>query len=310
MSRNLELERSDQRLMAKQAVVQARKFRGRLADDYDNRIFPIGENRNSIKEFLEDRLGGEVSCVQEILEGLAKKQKHKIHWVDMGGGRGLAMRQLALKPIISDQVDMTNVDFFNPDLVGLKEAELTYLQEDFPGILKNNVKPKYLKGNVEIIQLPKKADLTTSIEVTQYLDHPIAAICNWYNQLVDDGILLISGEQWSRWIRYENTIFMSDPHPFDQILEILKTKNIPFAISGQFKEAPKRKDFSTMAIQKVPCTSLVPLSPAKRIRCYPKDYKAVYYDSNTPSIEVLNDKNPSSIIERYLDHLSSTVGKG
>ncbi len=316
MDRASETDEADKTLAAEQEAVQKEKFQGRLADEYNDYIFlgkfSLDPRTSEVEEFIKNKLGDNAVSLESVLDKLTQQKEGKIQWVDMGGGRGLAMRQMALLPNLNGHVSMTNVDLVNFDLAGLDDSELSYLEQKYPGVLKDEVRPRFIKGNVETIQLPEPADLITSIELMQYLDHPIAAFCNWYNQLADGGFLIISAEhEWTGWIRYSGSSYTNDPHPIADIIELLKGNEIPFALSEDpyrpGHEPSKRPDrqFRNMIIQKIPDTSLLPASSVSEIWFNPHKYKAVYYQVNPPPIEIRRGTTtPSDLKDLYQKQLS------
>jgi len=199
------------RLVVEQEKIQLTKFQGRTADEYDQGIF-LGRHggripeTSEVEEFLISRLGKSAISLEGALERMASKSGGMVRWADMAGGRGLALRQMKLSPKLNGHIETTNVDINNYDLSGLETKELEHLEKKFPGITKDMVRPKFILANAETVQLPTPADLVTSIEAVQYLDHPIAALCNWYNQLKENGLMIVSTEhKWSGWIRYEGS---------------------------------------------------------------------------------------------------------
>jgi SAM-dependent methyltransferase len=313
------------RLAIEQEKIQLTKFQGRLAGEYDQYIFlgrsidRLGKRHETseVEEFLMSRLGRKAFNLEGVLEGLIRK-RGAIHWTDMGGGRGLAMRQMMLSPKLNHNLETSNIDINNYDLSGLKESEIEYLEEHYPGITKDSVKPKFILGNAENIQLLTPVDLITSVEMMQYLDHPIAAICDWYNQLKNGGLMIVSAEhKWSGWIRYEGTVYSDDPHPMEKVLEILEQNNIPFAASGDSYQPGRRfdrrltREFCNLVIQKVASTYLEPASSVKEIWYNPSNYKAVYYEVDKLPIQVSREaKITSSFNQRYSEQLAGVKRSG
>jgi len=236
----------------------------------------------------------------------------------MGGGRGLAMRQLLLSPKLNGRLEAINVDVKNYNLSGLDVSEINFLEKKFPGITSDSVKPKLILGNAETIQLPSQVNLLTSVEAIQYLDHPIAAMCNWYNQLKDGGLMIVSAEhKWAGWLRYEGSKFMDDPHPMNEVLKIFDQNKIPYAeshegyIHGRKPDKKDNRDFRNLVIQKVGSTYLMPSSQVKEIWYNPHNYKAVYYQANTPPVEVLRYPNVTrSLGQKYSEQLSDVKRNG
>jgi len=319
MSESSESDKNYQRILIEQKKIQSGKYQSRLVDEYNQYIFlgkSLGGNETSdVEEFTKSLFGGGADNLEGLLEGLIRKRGRNIRWTDMGGGRGLTMRQLALSQKLKGRVEMGNVDINNYDLSGLDKSEITYLENKYPGITKDNVRPNFIRGNAETIRLSKPADLITSVEVMQYLDHPVAALCDWYNQLENGGIMVISAEHaWSDWIRYEGSTFSSDPHPFEKVLEIFDQNHIPYAVSnysyrhGSKPKKDTKREFRNLVIQKVKNTSLAPASPVKKVWYNPHSYKAVYYEKNSIPIEVVKGNNViPSLNQRYAEQVSNII---
>ena len=175
-------------LISEQEVVQAGKFQGRLLKEYNQYIFPGQAWRepcsSAVADFLrpfcvEDRvsLDGVIKGLCEVSDG------NPVRWVEMGGGRALPMRQLANDTARSEHLVMTNVDLFDFGLEGLEPEELTYLERLSPGVTHELIAPNFIQADAETVVLPEPADLITSVEAVQYLNNPLAAISNWYNQI-------------------------------------------------------------------------------------------------------------------------------
>lgn len=287
-------------LLAEQAEVQAGKCQTRLLENYNQYLFP-GVTRNgevscAIGDFLEDfTRDGELS-IAGILNGMYHaKLGNSVHWADMGGGHGLAMRQIPLIDDSRSNLRLTNVDLFDYGDELFMPDDLSYLGELNPAIFEPEAKPDLLMTDVQTVELETKADLITSIEVIQYLDDPINALCNWYNNLNDDGVMVVSQDpDLSQWIRFDKTTRTSEnwsEWPTKYLLQDLARSSIRFAISngldwfpGQRKFDPE--DFRTIAIQRKRGTTLRQNSTVTDIWVSPNDYKAVYYERKTPLIIV------------------------
>jgi len=125
------------------------------------------------------------------------KIRGKVHWVDMGAGYALPMRQLAgSRKFSPEQLQMTAVD-----LIGwLKKPEpwkeviefynyppyLEWMDEEFD--------PNNIFGDATEVRLPEGElpDIITSVQSFQYIPDKLRAFVNWYNQLEDGGVLLLN----------------------------------------------------------------------------------------------------------------------
>jgi SAM-dependent methyltransferase len=210
----------------------------------------------------------------------------------MGGGRGLSMRQLATDVAISKHLSMTNVDLFDYGFIGLEPDELTYLENLIPDVTHQLAAPHFILANAETVLLPEPADLITSVQVIQYLNNPLAAISNWYNQLADNGLLIISTEHdWASWIRYQREPGQGDQDevPTKHLLQTLKMAGVSFATSDDIDSASGyRPDpdcnhrIKNLVIQKAPNTQLIVNSPLSEVWVNHYDFKAAYYAEPGP----------------------------
>src|SRR3712207_2241293 len=111
---------SHEDLIAEQTVVQASKFQGRMLTEYNYYLFPGQEYRQPQSSAVADMVrplceGEEYVSLAGVLNGLHASAggERPIHWVEMGGGRGLPMREAATSPQLKDKIHMTQVDLFD-----------------------------------------------------------------------------------------------------------------------------------------------------------------------------------------------------
>lgn len=287
-------------LMAEQALVQSRKCQTRLLEDYNYRLFPGTRRKDdtscAMGDFLEEfTRGGELS-VAGILNGMhLAKQRMGIHWADMGGGHGSAMRELGSITSVKHNLQMTNVDLFEYGDELFLPDDLSYLDSLNPGILKPESSPDLLRADIQTVELTTKADFITSIEAIQYLDDPIAALCNWYNNLHDNGVMVVSQDpELAQWIRFDQTTLTDENYsqwPTTYLVQELARSAIRFATSKELDWFPGQRrlnteDFRTIAIQRKPGTKLVSNASVTNIWVSPNDHKAVYYERTEPLIVV------------------------
>ncbi len=290
-------------LLVEQAEVQAEKFQGRTLTHYSQLIFPtqhLPKPRGSaVVDFVEPIIGkvGQVT-LGVLLEGLSEaKNGQSIHWVDMGGGRALPMRQLGAKANIKSKIAMTNVDLFNYNLNGLEPDELEYLESIAPGMTDKSAEPEFISHNIETVALKSQADIITAIETMQYLNDPIGALANWYNQLADNGIVFIAAQhEWPDWVRFKETNPDNDESPIKLLLEELTRTSVNYAITNEadwpngLRPIAKPDNFRIMALQKKPGTVMRVNMPPQEVWSNNLGYKAVYYGSSLeasrPIVEV------------------------
>ncbi|HSX07501.1 MAG TPA: hypothetical protein VLG11_01260 [Candidatus Saccharimonadales bacterium] len=294
-------------LVAEQATVQAEKFQGRRLAAYNNQIFPGQSLRepcgSAVVDLARPIIGGaERATLEGVLEGLSEaKAGQPVSWVDMGGGRALAMRQLGSIPEVRAKLTMTNVDLFNFGLEGLEPEELAHLEGLAPGMTSPETEPILITDDVEKVMLPEPADVITSVEVMQYLNNPLATLANWYNQLADTGLMIVAAEHdWARWVNYEREpgSALQDETPTKHLLEVLKQNDIQFAVTDRSdRQDGDRPDldptcFRIMAIQKKPGTRLKVTKPVTEVWVNSYNYKAVFYeaadDSASSPVEIVH----------------------
>ena len=103
-------------------------------------------------------------------------------------------------------------------------------------------RPTLVQSDNATVKLPKKQDVITAFEAIQYQRDKLGAIVNWYNQLEDDGILILaSGGGWTRRI-YENG---KDEGLFEEFCEQLRKAGIEVVV-----------DRETVVIRRKPGTKL------------------------------------------------------
>jgi hypothetical protein len=297
-------------LVAEQATVQAETDRGRTLDEYDSLVFPDQQycplRGSAVSDFARPLTDGEGPVTLDaILRGMSEAQPGRpIRWVDMGGGRGLAMRQLRSAPDVDSRLEMTNVDLFDHGFAGIKPTRLERLEALAPGITGSESKPKLIVDNVETVILSEPADLITSIEGIQYLDDPLRTLSNWYNQLIDNGVMFVATDDtWPDWIRYKgerNNDEYRDT-PIKHLLEELSENGINYAVTNYSDDESggrpplDLRSFRKLAIQKKPGTLLKVTQPVTKVELDRSNYKYVHYeasaDGSSPIVEVVGPKS-------------------
>jgi hypothetical protein len=292
-------------LVAEQARVQSGKFQGRLLGEYEKYLLPgqawLPPRGSEVADFVRPLCGeNEPITLEGIFRGFSDARSGQpINWVDMGGGRALPMRQLGSQGRLPG-LRMTDVDLFDLGLDGLEPDELAYLEGLAPGMTIETANPNLIIGDVGTVRLPFLADVITSVEVVQYLDNPLGALANWYNQLADDGIMLVAAEHtWSEWIRQRRTTG-SSKNIARLLLGELAGANIDFAATDEVGRRngtrPERDPglFRTLAVRKRPGTRLRVDWPVCEVYVNPYDFKTVFYeapDSDTPILEIARESS-------------------
>lgn len=279
-------------LTAEQAWTQANKCQTRLLRQYhDDYLFmrdDKGRQGSAVGEFLQARSLEAQADIYHLLLGLgAQAAASPIRWVDMGGGRMLAQRDL-LCHYETEGIDLSTVDLFDHALDGL-DAERAHQYEH----LFNDRAPRLIQDDVTSVQLADAPHLITSIELVEYLDDPLRAIANFYNQAAPGGIIVVgAGYDWSRSILRRDpdggVIRNPDRMPAAELLRTLRAHDIAFAASrgadgplGQ--RAPLRDEaYQVLAIEKRAHTRLEIGRTALPPCLMPDGYKVQYYPTDTP----------------------------
>lgn len=282
------IQKSHEELIEEQRVVQQEKDRGRVLEEYDEYFFSRDYRSDSseIREALNTTFGKPIESIRELLNALYERKGTRIQWTDRGGGLAIPMRELV---DLQDKVRMINVDLFSwkPKILvqevreGIEKA-LNFSLDDKTRI------PKLLRGDMTTASPSEPSDLITSCESIQYLDNPLAAICNWYNQLADDGVLLVAADHpFSSFFRDIDKKFQESPI-FSAFLNILRKENIPVAALAEEaygNDRPRR--YRRMMVTKVPHTALNLKSKVKDVSSTFYNEKVAYYDSADNPVEVL-----------------------
>ena len=288
-------------LIAEQLVVQEEKNNKRDLNEYTKYIF-LGQiykntQTSEVEAFIRKQVGRGITDIGGLLRTIHKNINRPAYWVDMGGGHGLAQRQMLIDKKMVKIIHATNVDIIERKNREFNEEEVQYLTKKFPGIFEPETAPDFIQANIENVKLPTPADLITSVEAIQYLNDPLLAISNWYNQLSPNGLVIISTEHsWSNWIRSEGTIFKGEDHPLIPLFTQLESHNIPFSFSQEcyphnnLRPTTVERGFCNLIIKKVPNTKIELIASVKNVWVNPYHYKAVYYEKHPLTIKVIDCK--------------------
>jgi SAM-dependent methyltransferase len=279
------------KLTLEQAGTQANKCQTRLLRQYhDDYLFmrdDKGRQGSAVGEFLQARSLEGRDDIYHLLLGLgAQATEMPIRWVDMGGGRMFAQRDLRYR--YGQGIDLSAVDLFDYGLDGLDEQQARQYEHLF-----TEPAPRLIQDDATSVQLADTPHLITSIELIEYLDDPLRAIANFYNQAAPGGVVIVgAGYDWSRSILRRdpvgNVIRNPDHMPAAELLRSLRTHNIAFAASrgadgplGQ--RAPLRDEaYQVLAIEKRAHTRLEIGRAALPPCLMPDGYKVQYYPTDTP----------------------------
>lgn len=281
-------------LLTEQREVQATKCTERLVEEYDEELFPGGDSMpTAVVHFLRPFCRDGIPTLENLLAGIHEIRKRPIRWVDMGGGRSLPMRKLAPSGT-RDRILPTNVDLFDWGTDYLKQGDITYFESIGYDLTSPDSSPPFVQADMTTVVLPEKGDIITSVENVQFLDHPLAAITNWYNQLTNDGILIITtAHYWSDFMHYQN-----EPHNevgmlSRDLLAQLQRSGISFAKAdigkvGDEDEADSPR-LTTLVVRRTPGTSMRYNGATPLVRPDTDGYKETWYTrpaGGRPLIEV------------------------
>lgn len=285
-------------------MTQVSKCQERLLEDYqDDYLFltnPRTGGSSAVADFLRTRSAETKPDIYHLLRGLgARAGQQQIHWVDAGGGRMLAQRDLA------HHYDMTGiktctVDLFDHQLDGLDYASRMDFEDLFEG-----PGPELIQGDVTNLQLSQPADLVTAIELFQYLDDPLATLANLYNQTAPGGLLVVgTAYDWSRSILRKTDsgqVLRGSPShmPTAELLRELRAHHISFAATREADHTPGSRPplqdeaFQILAIEKRAGTSLSIGQVALAPLVMPDGYKVQFYAANqlndAPLLQITED---------------------
>lgn len=261
-------------LVAEQAAVQANKERGRELWQYDRYLFQgsdyLPPKTSKTIELLGAISSGELS-ISGILEGLQQANPdEQIRWTDLGGGRAVALRQMAYQ--YPARYDLTNIDLCDHGLDSLPYTRRRELEEKFPGIADPAHQPRFVQDDIQATQLEQPAHLLTSVENVQYLDNPLGFLANTYNQLHEGdentkngGVMVVTAEhRWSDNFFYPDLSdkeYDQELHPMKDFCSTLSAAGIRYAVSKgsynpKYPDKVGPREISTLAIQRKAHTAL------------------------------------------------------
>lgn len=274
---------------ADQRVVQADKLTYRTLAEYDDLLF----GNQYVSAFLAAQTGAR--SLEGMLGNAACQSENTFNWVDMCGGYAVAMRQVA------EACKLGNLSMTSVDLVEWSIEELEGDKDFREGTLGYELeKPEHAPNSIiddaETVILPEPANLVTSIMGIQYLDDPLRAIANWYNQLKPGGIAVITSGSyyWSLSISQNGGGFFQ---PVKSLIESMTEAGVAFEVAydesygpeGRYRLQPVGM-VSCVAIKRKQGTSLAVNSKVVEVTtdAYGYGYKDVVYSSSDRPIEVVD----------------------
>jgi SAM-dependent methyltransferase len=285
-------------LQAKQAEVQAGKFQGRMLHEYNWNIFPEHQYGagSDVVDFMRPHIAGDKVSLEGVLDGMSERADHQIHWVDMAGGRNLAQRVYNSDPARRERVTTTAVELFDYGLKGLDAQDLATVAESA-----NGPQPRLIIADAQEVTLDHPADVITCVSGVQYLDDPLRAIANWYNQLAAGGFLFIADAgDWAHLVAYD---FSATPYrlreeqsPMADMLDELTVNGVPFAATDHSdllwnaRLALNPREFRSLIVQKVPGTQMM-VNTAPNIITYS------YCDHKNPLYRMADPTDPTPPVQ-------------
>lgn len=279
-------------LLVEQASTQANKIRHRTLTNYDAILFewPVRDSESTAGVFNDDGILHDLAnnfSLGGILWGMRQRITNRpTHWVDIGAGLAIAMREYALaqNSFNLGKAALTAVDLFDWE----KELGSTGIQAYIErlGFLADlfeapQCKPSLVLSDAEKLCLSEPADLITCVEATQYFDDPIAVVANSYNLLADDGIMIFGRmSSLSDRITQEGQAF---GEPFRGISRSLDEAGIKHTFNWAASFVP---DFRSLAIRKKPQTHLATNAAPTSVHLGHDGVKYVEYEGLMPLLKV------------------------
>lgn len=280
-----------------QALTQADKCQTRLLSNYEHDYMFLSDPRthssSAVADFLRDRSESHQADTYHLLRGIGSRASTPTLWVDVGGGRMLAQRDLMTR-YDDTGLMLDTVDLFDHGQDGLTDEQRHAYRHLF-----RDRSPTLIQDDVTHVRLPHEAHLTTAIELVQYLDDPLTTLANLYNQTAVGGIIVIgTGYDWSRSIlrKTREGEILRDPSmmPAAELLRLLRTHDIPFAATREADPEPGRRPpldyeaYQILAIEKRARTSLNIAQSALAPKVMPDGYKVQYYPADTPECKLID----------------------
>jgi len=278
-------------------VTQADKCQTRLLSNYERDYLFLSDPRvhssSAVADFLRDRSENHQADTYHLLRGIGSRASAPTLWVDVGGGRMLAQRDL-MAHYDDTGLILDTVDLFDHEQDGLTDEQRRAYEYLF-----RDRTPTLIQDDVTRVRLPGEAHLTTAIELIQYLDDPLTALANLYNQTAVGGIIVIgTGYDWSRSILRKTSEgeVLRDPSmmPAAELLHALRTHDIAFAATREPDPEPGRRPrlddeaYQILAIEKRARTSLRIAQSALAPKVMPDGYKVQYYPIDSPDKQLID----------------------
>lgn len=223
----------------------------------------------------------QTNWMEKIINKLEKQNPDQpLKWIDVGCGHRIAQREFQLAHPNS-RMEAVGIDLIPPSWQEIEEQipklEKAKTRKHYRQLAK--VPDNTIKGDATQLKFGP-CHLITAVEVIQYVEDKLAALCHWYNQLAPGGILIVTTEtDWASWIRLKDERFGAN-QVMDQFLS--KVKYIT-----EHMRREDADDIRTLIVFKEEGKTLKPKSKTTRVWINPHGYKASYYREKPCHVEAV-----------------------
>ncbi len=226
--------------------------------------------------------------LQAIVGAMAANQTDEspLRVADMGAGYGLALRQLHWYLPSAQRVETYAVDLFERRVRGLARWMRSIVTEETPGALDDAYQPQFIRQDVTNVQLPVPADLIVSEQVVQYLDNPLGALANWYNQLAPNGAMIVSSDHmWPQALAVSEQQGLNNP--VESMLAKLRSRGDAIATADKHALTRPRKFgmsgcFTALAIRRRSPVRLALNAEVSSVAADENGFKTIKYRMQAP----------------------------
>ncbi|HXV18881.1 MAG TPA: methyltransferase domain-containing protein, partial [Candidatus Omnitrophota bacterium] len=151
-------------------------------DSYDGIL-----NRSMMSQFQKT-----ITPLADLLKDFSDAAQGSVVWADIGPGFGLALRQG--KQLLGDRLITYGADMidWSKSLTERPKGSFRYANRYGENLFNPKNDYRFVRGSMEAVVLPEKADLITAFYSMPYSEDPLAALANFYNQLKPGGVFLSS----------------------------------------------------------------------------------------------------------------------
>jgi ubiquinone/menaquinone biosynthesis C-methylase UbiE len=163
-----------------------------------------------------------------FLKRLIEVKNRPVHWLDVPGGYGIALRGLALaiaqdSTLKKEQFQLTSVDLIDWYKTGSPESLEEIRERHGASILSEQYAPHFIQGDALTVKVNAPFDFMTMFEGIQYMKDKLGTLVNLYNQAADGAFLVIGTlHEWPRAIKtFAHPSIEYDPLFDDWIRELI-----------------------------------------------------------------------------------------